>query len=137
MTDEDGAPVAGAVVDVWQANAAGRYAHERDPNPAPLDPNFQGWAIITADDEGRFRFKTIKPGAYPVGGGWTRPPHIHFKVARRGYREITTQMYFPGEPLNDVDRLIADVPAEKRSAMFATATDTEGTLFYNVVLAKV
>ncbi len=137
VTDDMGAPIAGAIVDVWQANAAGRYDHESDPNPAPLDPNFQGWAIMTADDEGRFKFKTVRPGPYPAEVGWDRPPHIHFKVSRRGYHEITTQMYFPGEPLNDVDRLIAAVPAEKRAAMFSVRDSDDGPFRYNVVLAKV
>jgi len=105
IIDEAGLPVANAVVDIWQANAAGRYAHEADTTTAPLDPNFQGWAIIKTDGEGNYRFKTIKPGAYPANEGWMRPPHIHFKVSRRGYREITTQMYFESEPLNDVDKL--------------------------------
>ena len=86
VLDETGAPIAGALVDVWQANSHGRYDHERDPNPAPLDPNFQGWARLTTDAEGRYRVRTIKPGAYPVGEGWSRPPHIHFKVAKRGFR---------------------------------------------------
>lgn len=114
---EDGEPVADALVDVWQANAAGRYAHERDPNPAPLDPNFQGWARLTTDADGRFRVRTIKPGAYPVGEGWSRPPHIHFKVARRGFDELTTQMYFAGEALNDVDRLLQRVPERERASL--------------------
>lgn len=117
VLDTDGKPVADALVDVWQANAHGRYAHERDPNTAPLDPNFQGWARLTTDAEGRFRVRTIKPGAYPVADGWSRPPHIHFKVARRGFHELTTQMYFAGDPLNDVDRLLLDVPESERAAL--------------------
>lgn len=117
VRDETGQPVAGALVDVWQANAAGRYAHGADPNPAPLDPDFQGWAQLTTDAEGRFRFRTIKPGPYPVREGWSRPPHIHFKVARRGYHELTTQMYFAGEPLNEVDRLLGAVPAARRGEL--------------------
>jgi protocatechuate 3,4-dioxygenase beta subunit len=111
---EDGSPVAEALVDVWQANSHGRYAHERDTNPAPLDPNFQGWARFTTDAEGRYRVKTIKPGAYPVSEDWSRPPHIHFKVARRGYRELTTQMYFAGESLNDADRLLQELSVDER-----------------------
>ena len=75
-----GEPVAGAQLEVWQANGAGRYTHPSDWNSAPLDPNFEGYATVTADSEGRYRFKTIKPGAYPVGGNWVRPPHIHFDV---------------------------------------------------------
>ena len=96
VLDEEGEAVGGALVDVWQANVHGRYDHEADPNPAPLDPNFQGWARFTTDAEGRYRFTTIRPGAYSVSGEWTRPPHIHFKVARRGFHDLTTQMYCAG-----------------------------------------
>jgi protocatechuate 3,4-dioxygenase, beta subunit len=114
---EDGTPLAGARVDVWHANHHGRYDHDRDPNPAPLDPNFQGWARFTTDAEGRYRFRTIKPGAYKVEGSWTRPPHIHFKVAQRGFHELTTQMYFAGHPLNDADRLLLEVPEDERGRL--------------------
>lgn len=124
LDDEDN-PIAGALVDVWQANAYGRYHHERDPNPAPRDPNFQGWAQIIADDQGRYRFLTVKPGAYDVGDGWVRPPHIHFKVARRGHHDLTTQMFFEGEPLNDVDHLFLAVPEEGREGVVAKAGKTK------------
>lgn len=120
VLDASGAPIADAVVDVWQANSAGRYAHERDPNPAPLDPNFQGWAVMTTGADGGYRFRTVKPGAYPVTGDWSRPPHIHFKVSRRGYREVTTQMYFQDEALNGVDRILNAVPETERGALVAT-----------------
>lgn len=122
VLDADGQPIADALVDVWQANHLGRYAHEKDPNPAPLDPDFQGWARLTTDAEGGWRIRTIKPGAYPVRDGWARPPHIHFKVARRGYRELTTQMYFAGDPLNDVDRLLLEVPADQRARLLVAFT---------------
>ena len=137
VLDDSNKPIANAVVDIWQANSAGRYAHERDPNPAPLDPNFQGWTIIKTDAEGRFRFKTVKPGAYPVSNNWTRPPHIHFKVSRRGYKEITTQMYFDNEPLNDVDRLLNELPADLQSTLIATRKSNAEPFQFNVVLAKV
>lgn len=115
VVDESGNPVQGARVDVWQANSAGRYDHEADPNPAALDPNFQGWARLTTDAQGRYRIRTIKPGQYPVRDGWSRPPHIHFKVARRGFREITTQMYFAGDALNDVDLLWNELSPDDRA----------------------
>ena len=137
IVDESSQPIADAVVDVWRANAAGRYAHESDPNPAPLDRNFQGWAIMKTDAEGRYRFKTVKPGAYPVEEGWDRPPHIHFKVSRRGWRDITTQMYFPDEPLNDVDKLLLNVPQAHRAALIAQQKNTDGVLNFDVVLEKV
>ena len=103
----EGAPVAGARVEIWQANAHGRYSHPYDSNPAPLDPNFEGYAVQMTDSEGRYRFKTIKPGAYPVTEDWSRPPHIHFDVTGRVGRAVT-QMYFQDEPLNEVDRLLQD-----------------------------
>ena len=140
VLDEAGAPIAGALVDVWQANSHGRYDHERDPNPAPLDPNFQGWARLTTDAEGRYRVRTIKPGAYPVGEGWSRPPHIHFKVAKRGFREVTTQMYFAGEPLNDVDRLWNSLSPGERGQLTVAFEDRGGaapTGNFDLVLAKV
>jgi len=117
VLDENGDPIADALIDVWQANVHGRYAHERDPNPAPLDPNFQGWAKLVTDAEGRYRFRTIKPGPYQVGEAWSRPPHLHFKVARRGFEELTTQMYFAGDPLNDLDRLLQSVPEAERGML--------------------
>ena len=119
VLDDQGNPVPGALVDVWQANANGRYHHEQDPNPAPRDPNFQGWAQVLADDKGHYRFLTIKPGAYPVDENWSRPPHIHFKVAKRGHHELTTQMFFEDEPLNDTDNLFLALTKEERESVVA------------------
>lgn len=136
VLDTDGNTIPDAVVDVWQANAAGRYAHERDPNPAPLDPNFQGWAILTTDANGRYGFKTVRPGAYPVEQGWDRPPHIHFKVSRRGYKEITTQMYFEGEPLNAPDRILNALSEEQQAMVVARQTGETGAYVFDVVLEK-
>jgi protocatechuate 3,4-dioxygenase beta subunit len=110
----DGAPLAGAVVHVWQANHHGRYAHSADRNPAPLDPHFQGYAKLLTGADGEWRVKTIVPGPYPVGAGWSRPPHVHFKVSHPGHRELATQMYFAGDPLNDSDRILGALsPAEQ------------------------
>ncbi len=97
-----GQPVRDATVEVWQANAHGRYTHPSDPNPAPLDPNFDGAAILKTDAEGRYRFKTIKPAAYPAGPNMMRPAHIHFQVTSREDR-LVTQMYFAGDPYNAAD----------------------------------
>jgi protocatechuate 3,4-dioxygenase beta subunit len=103
VLDVKGNPVRNARLEIWQANAVGRYAHPGDSaNPAPVDPNFQGFATIHTDRDGGFRFRTIKPGAYPIGGGMMRTPHIHVDVTGRNER-LTTQMYFPGEPLNEKD----------------------------------
>jgi protocatechuate 3,4-dioxygenase beta subunit len=105
VRDAAGEPVAGARIEVWQANTHGRYTHPNDSNPAPLDPGFEGYASLTTDEQGRYRFKTIKPGAYPAGRS-VRPPHIHFAVTGRKNR-LVTQMYFPGEARNADDPVIA------------------------------
>lgn len=106
VTDEACAPVAGVLVEIWQACESGRYNHVNDPNPAPLDPNFQYFGKAITDANGRYVFKTILPGAYPAGPGWVRPPHIHFRVLKTGYRELITQLYFAGDALNDKDRIL-------------------------------
>jgi protocatechuate 3,4-dioxygenase beta subunit len=108
----EGQPVPGARIELWQANAHGRYNHPSDTNPAPLDPNFEGFAVQTTDAEGRYRFKTIKPGAYPANPNWTRPPHLHFDVTGKRNR-VVTQMYFPGEPLNDKDLLLQNIRSNR------------------------
>jgi len=105
VIDSHGRPIPGARIEIWQANTHGRYTHPADTNPAPLDPNFEGFGVQVTDDQGRYRFKTIKPGAYPVTQSWTRPPHIHVDVTGRTGR-VLTQMYFADEPLNDVDQLL-------------------------------
>ena len=139
VSDEHGNPIEGALVDIWQANAYGRYHHEDDTSERPEDPNFQGWAMMKTDADGRYSFKTIKPGAYTAMGEWVRPPHIHYKVSRRGYRELTTQMYWDGEPLNDKDLLLIEVPAEERRALLVAFDESaevpEGT--FNVILSAV
>jgi protocatechuate 3,4-dioxygenase, beta subunit len=112
----DGQPVRGARVELWQANTYGRYTHPSDTNPAPLDPNFEGFAVQSTDAEGRYRFKTIKPGAYPATADWMRPPHLHFEVTGKINR-LVTQMYFPGEPLNDKDILLRQVRANRDGAI--------------------
>lgn len=141
VVDESGAPVAGALIDIWQANAVGRYSHEKDPNTAPLDENFQSWAKLVTGDDGEYRLKTIKPGDYPATADWWRPPHIHFKVAKRGFRELTTQMYFAGEELNDKDFLLQELPAEEQQKLIVTMQQPEaGTVptgQFQIVLAKV
>lgn len=104
VLDQKGNPVKGAKIEIWQANSYGRYSHQSDPNTAQLDPNFQGYAVLKTDNEGRYRFKTIKPGAYPVSATEIRPPHIHFDVEGKANR-LVSQMFFPGEPLNEKDLL--------------------------------
>jgi protocatechuate 3,4-dioxygenase beta subunit len=105
ILDLHGEPIRGAGLTIWQANTFGRYAHCNDSNPAPLDPNFVGCVYIRSNDDGAYRIRTVKPGAYPVGPDWMRPPHIHFEVIGQ-FERLVTQMYFLGEPLNAHDRLL-------------------------------
>jgi protocatechuate 3,4-dioxygenase beta subunit len=139
VLDEEGVPVEGALVDIWQANSQGRYDHEDDPATAPKDPNFQGWGMVKTDEQGRYSFTTIKPGAYKVNESWRRPPHIHYKVSRRGYHELTTQMYFAGEGLNETDRLLQSVAEEDRDLLVVDFKEVDGTPHgdFPIVLAKV
>ncbi len=101
LTDESGRPVPGALIEIWQANSAGRYIHREEVHPAPLDPNFLGAGRALSDAQGRYRFITIKPGSYPWGNhrnAW-RPAHVHFSVFGAGLAQrLVTQMYFPGDP---------------------------------------
>jgi protocatechuate 3,4-dioxygenase beta subunit len=106
-----GEPARDAKVEVWQANSHGRYTHPSDTNPAPLDPNFEGAALLTTDSEGRYRFKTIKPAPYPAGPNRFRPAHIHFQVTGRQDR-LVTQMYFENDPYNNTDPSL-NIPAAK------------------------
>ena len=113
VLDEDGAPVGGTVVEMWQANAAGRYIHPNDDDHAPPDPNFYGAARLVTDGNGLFELRTVKPGAYPVPtrDGWWRPPHVHFSLFGKVWlSRLVTQMYFPSEPLNAQDRILNAVP---------------------------
>jgi protocatechuate 3,4-dioxygenase beta subunit len=112
VLDGDGRPVRNALIEVWQANAAGRYAHSNDRHPAPLDPNFTGAGRCLTDDDGRYRFVTVKPGAYPWqnhDNAW-RPAHIHFSFFGRAFtNRLVTQMYFPGDPLLDADPIFQSI----------------------------
>jgi protocatechuate 3,4-dioxygenase, beta subunit len=114
VLDSDGRPVRNTLVEVWQTNAAGRYAHRVDRHPAPLDPNFTGAGRCLTDHEGRYRFVTIKPGAYPWKNhtnAW-RPAHIHFSVFGTAFiHRLVTQMYFPGDPLLAHDPILQSIPS--------------------------
>jgi protocatechuate 3,4-dioxygenase, beta subunit len=122
ITDEDGRPVRRTLVEVWQANAAGRYVHKVDQHDAPLDPNFLGAGRCMTDDDGRYTFMTIKPGAYPWGNhpnAW-RPQHIHFSLFGDYFASrLITQMYFPGDPLFAFDPMYQGVPEPARDRMVA------------------
>jgi protocatechuate 3,4-dioxygenase, beta subunit len=116
-----GSALAGVAVEIWQANTHGRYDHPADRSDAPLDPNFQGYARLVTDAQGRYRFKTIKPAGYPAGG-FMRPPHIHVSVTGKQDR-LVTQMYFAGEPLNDADFLLAQA-GSGRESLIVTLDDS-------------
>ena len=113
VVDCDGRPVRRSLVEIWQANASGRYHHPGDTHDAPLDPNFEGIGRTLTDDEGRYRFVTIKPGSYPWPNhayAW-RPQHIHFSLLGNApVQRLVTQMYFPGDPLLDIDPIYNSVP---------------------------
>lgn len=130
VLDDEGQPVRNSLVEVWQANAAGRYAHAGDQHPAPLDPNFSGAGRCLTDVEGRYRFITVKPGAYPWGNhdnAW-RPAHIHFSLFGRAFTSrLITQMYFPGDPLFYQDPIFQSVPDEKARERLISTFDLENT----------
>ena len=128
VMDEDGRPVRGALVEVWQANAAGRYRHKVDGHDAPLDPNFSGAGRMITDAEGRYFFKTIKPGPYPWGNhhnAW-RPAHIHFSLFGAGIlSRLVTQMYFPGDPLQPLDPIFNSIPDERARLRLVSRLDMD------------
>ena len=125
----DGRPVPGTLIEIWQANAAGRYRHANDQHPAPLDPNFTGAGRCLTDSEGRYRFVSVKPGAYPWRNhpnAW-RPAHIHLSVFGRAFTDrLVTQMYFPGDPLFEFDPISQSVrdPAARRRMVSAFDWET-------------
>ncbi len=130
LLDGDGGPVPGMLVEVWQANAAGRYRHDVDRHPAPLDPNFSGAGRCVTDAAGRYRFVTVKPGAYPWRNhhnAW-RPAHIHFSVFGRSITQrLVTQMYFPGDPLLGLDPIFKSVPGPAARERLVARFDPEAT----------
>lgn len=114
VVDQNCRPVQGVLVEIWQACASGKYNHPGDPNPAPLDPHFQYWGKALSDANGFYRFKTVLPGAYQANKTWRRPPHIHFKIQKLGYRELITQLYFEGESLNAKDLILQELSPEQQ-----------------------
>ena len=130
VLDGDGRPVRNQLVEIWQANAAGRYRHEGDQHPAPLDPNFTGGGRALTDEGGTYRFVTIKPGAYPWRNhtnAW-RPAHIHFSLFGTAFTQrLVTQMYFPGDPLFGLDPIFQSVTDEKAQQRLIAAYDHDVT----------
>jgi protocatechuate 3,4-dioxygenase beta subunit len=131
VTGSDGRPVAGQLVEIWQANAAGRYAHELDQHPAPLDPNFTGAGRCLTGSDGSYRFITVKPGAYPWrnhANAW-RPAHIHFSAFGRAFTErLVTQMYFPGDPLFAHDPIFQSVRDPRARPRMISSFDLDTTV---------
>jgi protocatechuate 3,4-dioxygenase, beta subunit len=137
VLDRDGTPVSGAKLIVWQANSFGRYTHPADSNPAPLDSNFFGFADIRSDQDGAYRIRTVKPGAYPIDPDTVRPPHIHFEVQGQ-FERLITQMYFPGEPLNAHDRFL--MSASRPESLIATPLPPtrghQSIMEFDIILAR-
>ena len=126
VIDEDGRAIPHTLVEIWQANAAGRYIHGIDNHPAPLDPNFTGAGRTVTDAEGRYRFVTIKPGAYPWrnhANAW-RPAHIHFSLFGHSFESrLVTQMYFPNDPLFPYDPILQSIPDPQAQARLVSQFD--------------
>ncbi len=118
VLNTQGEPLAGVRIEIWQANAHGRYAHPSDTHDAPLDPNFEGYALLNTDAEGRYRFRTVKPGPYPDSRGTMRPSHIHFDVVGKTNRTVT-QLYFAGDPFQDEDPYLQSAGANKQRLIAA------------------
>jgi protocatechuate 3,4-dioxygenase beta subunit len=137
VLDGDGRAVPDTLIELWQANAGGRYRHDGDRHPAPLDPNFSGLGRTMTDGDGRYRFVTIKPGAYPWANhtnAW-RPAHLHFSLFGRAFTQrLVTQMYFPGDPLFRFDPIYQSAPGHTRRRMVAEfdidVTEPEWALGY-------
>ena len=131
VTDADGRPVRNTLVEIWQANAAGRYVDPVDDHPAPLDPNFTGAGRCLTDAEGRYRFVTVKPGAYPWqnhANAW-RPAHVHFSVFGPSLASrLVTQMYFPGDPLLPLDPILNSIPDARGRELLISKLDLDTTV---------
>jgi protocatechuate 3,4-dioxygenase beta subunit len=136
----NGQPVAGAKVEIWQANAVGRYPHPNDENvAAPLDEQFQGFAVLRTDEQGRYALKTVRPAAYPAAPGRWRPAHIHFQVTAR-YEQLVTQMYFKGDIYNETDSWLNS--ASRKELLITDPTPAVGkepgaeAVTFNIVLMR-
>jgi protocatechuate 3,4-dioxygenase, alpha subunit len=134
VTDADGKPVNDAAVEIWQANSQGKYASPEDPQDKPLEAAFRGFGRSLTDDAGAFRFRTIKPGRVPGPDGKLQAPHLVVTIFMRGLlKQLVTRMYFPDEPSNAEDPVLATVPAERRPTLIARKR-ADGTLEWNLVL---
>jgi len=135
VVDGDGKPVPDALLEIWQANAQGKYAHPDDTQNKPTEPNFQGFGRIPTDDDGKFRFTTIKPGPVTGPDGKAQAPHLAVSVFARGLlRRLVTRIYFPDEGGNSEDYVLKLVEPERRGTLIAKKTAGPGSLEWNVVL---
>ena len=135
LLDGDGKPVNDGVVEIWQANASGKYAHPEDAQDKPLDKAFRGFGRSLTRNDGGFRFSTIKPGAVPGPDGSTQAPHIVVTVFARGMlKHLVTRVYFPDEPANASDPVLKLVPAERRATLVAKRGAGKSTLEWNIVV---
>jgi protocatechuate 3,4-dioxygenase alpha subunit len=120
VLDGDGKPVNDAAVEIWQANSQGKYASPQDPQDKPVDPRFRGYGRSLTDEAGAFQFRTIKPGRVPGPGGKLQAPHLNVTIFMRGLlKQLVTRLYFPDEPANADDPVLALVPAERRATLIA------------------
>ncbi len=131
VVDREGRPARDTLIEVWQANAAGRYHHKVDDHPAPLDPNFKGAGRCLTDSDGYYRFVSVRPGEYPWGNHYNawRPAHIHFSLFGRAFTSrLVTQMYFPGDPLFEYDPIFQSVRDPKAREALISKFDMETTV---------
>ena len=134
VIDADGRPVNDAAVEIWQANSQGRYASPEDRQDKPLEPAFRGYGRSLTDEQGGFRFSTVKPGRVPGPGNSLQAPHLNVVIFMRGLlKQLMTRMYFPDDAANAADPVLALVPVERRSTLIARKT-ADGTLEWNVIL---
>jgi protocatechuate 3,4-dioxygenase alpha subunit len=133
VVDGDGNPVNDAMLEIWQANSHGRYAHPEDTRDLPLDKGFTGWGRVVTDEDGRFRFATIKPGRVPAPDGKLQAPHLNVTIFMRGMlKHLITRIYFDGDAANASDPVLAQVPQARRGTLLARGAS--GDLAWNVVL---
>lgn len=134
VSEQNGAPVVGALLEIWQANAAGRYAHPADTSDLPLDPNFKGFGRVYTDAEGRYSFHTIKPGAVPGPGNRWQAPHVLLTILAAGLmRRLTTRIYFPDETANKEDPVLATVDDPEAQATLIARADGPRRYVFDIV----
>lgn len=136
IVDGDGKPVADALIEIWQANAHGRYAHPEDTQDKPLEAGFKGFGRVATDDDGDFRFTTIKPGRVPAPNGGLQAPHLNVTIFMRGMlKQLLARIYFPGEASNADDPVLSSVPAARRETLVASPiAGRANAIRWNVIL---